>query len=70
MGMDTNTTPTCETFNIATGKCGQPATTRLTQQAAGMVALACSEHAASWLRTKKVRGQIVRVNPYIVAEAL
>lgn len=59
----------CET-NSLSAKCGKAATTRLTQTYASVTALACDEHAAMWMRTKKVRGQVVRVHPNMVAEAI
>ena len=61
---------TCETRQNGQPACGQPATHRLTQQAAGVSALACGEHATFWMRTKKVRGQVVRVHPFMTVEAL
>ena len=60
----------CETWSFDEGRCGQPATTRLTQRAANMTALACDHHAARWMRTKKIRGQIVRVHPLMIAEPI
>ena len=60
----------CETWSIDAGHCPDPAAYRLTQTAAGVAALACAGHAARWMRTKKVRGQIVRVHPYMTIEEL
>ena len=57
----------CETWSIADGHCTETATTRLVQTAAGVNSVACDRHAAGWLRTKKVRGVVVRVFPAIVA---
>ena len=61
---------TCETWSIGWGKCGIEATHRVTQTAANVSALACSKHVAMWTRTKRVRGQVVRVHPFVTIEAL
>lgn len=55
----------CETWSGAEGRCPNPATVRLVQTGANVDAPTCSEHAARWLRTKRVRGRVVRVNPFI-----
>jgi len=60
----------CETTSGVDGRCPNVATTRLRQTAANVDALACDEHAAFWLRTKRVRGRVVRVHPFIVAESV
>jgi len=61
---------TCDTFNIETGRCGELASHRLTHVTTGTIVLACEYHTSRWMRTKRSRGQVVRVHPYIVAEEL
>jgi hypothetical protein len=60
----------CETGSGIEGRCQQTATHRLDQTAAGVTALACDAHTAMWMRTKRVRGVVVRVHPAMVATPL